>query len=82
MLEAKQRQVMAIAYSPGKNLLSTAFMLWMSGENLRMLFIHAKIIFMMSKPASSVIILAARIYSISVYNTFNNDYNASKNRIK
>jgi hypothetical protein len=32
VLEAKRRQVMALAYSPGKNLLSTAFMLWMSGE--------------------------------------------------
>eukprot|EP01039_Chlorochromonas_danica_P019317 gene19317-23366_t len=34
-LAAKQRQVMNIAYGPGKNLLSTAFMLWMSGSSIQ-----------------------------------------------
>jgi hypothetical protein len=33
-LAAKNRQVMAIAYSPGKSLFSTAFMLWMSGSGV------------------------------------------------
>ena len=32
---ARQRQVMNIAYSPGKNLLTTAFMLWMSGSSVQ-----------------------------------------------
>ncbi len=36
-IQAKQRQVMAIAYGPGKNLLSTAFMLWMSGMFMTLL---------------------------------------------
>jgi len=34
-LAAKQRQVSAIAWGPGKNLLSTAFMLWMSGNSIQ-----------------------------------------------
>ena len=34
-IAAKQRQVMAIAYGPGKGLLSTAFMLWMSGNGIQ-----------------------------------------------
>lgn len=34
-LAAKQRQLMAIAYSPGKSLLTTAFMLWMSGSSVQ-----------------------------------------------
>jgi hypothetical protein len=34
-LAAKQRQVMAIAYGPGKSLMSTAFMLWMSGSSIQ-----------------------------------------------
>eukprot|EP00597_Dinobryon_sp_UTEXLB2267_P006041 CAMPEP_0170079864 /NCGR_PEP_ID=MMETSP0019_2-20121128/16139_1 /TAXON_ID=98059 /ORGANISM="Dinobryon sp., Strain UTEXLB2267" /LENGTH=151 /DNA_ID=CAMNT_0010293535 /DNA_START=202 /DNA_END=657 /DNA_ORIENTATION=+ len=33
-LAAKQRQVMAIAYSPAKGIFSTAFMLWMSGSGI------------------------------------------------
>lgn len=32
---AKQRHAMNIAYGPGKNLLSTAFMLWMSGSSIQ-----------------------------------------------
>ena len=32
---AKQRQAMAIAMGPGKALLSTAFMLWMSGSSIQ-----------------------------------------------
>jgi hypothetical protein len=35
LLAAKQRQVNNIAYSPGKNLLTTAFMLWMSGSSIQ-----------------------------------------------
>ena len=34
-LAAKQRQVMGIAYSPGKSLLTTAFMLYMSGTSIQ-----------------------------------------------
>jgi ER membrane protein complex subunit 4 len=34
-LEAKKRNTMAIAYSPGKSLLTTAFMLWMSGTTIQ-----------------------------------------------
>lgn len=34
-LAAKQRHAMNIAYGPGKNLLSTAFMLWMSGSSIQ-----------------------------------------------
>ncbi len=34
-LAAKQRQVMNIAYGPGKNLLTTGFMLWMSGSSIQ-----------------------------------------------
>lgn len=34
-LAAKQRQVMGIAYGPGKSLLTTAFMLWMSGSSVQ-----------------------------------------------
>ena len=34
-LSAKQRQVMSIAYGPGKSLLTTAFMLWMSGSSIQ-----------------------------------------------
>lgn len=34
-LAAKQKQAMAIAYGPGKNLLSTGFMLWMSGSSIQ-----------------------------------------------
>ena len=34
-LAAKQRQLTAISYSPGKNLLTTAFMLWMSGNSIQ-----------------------------------------------
>jgi hypothetical protein len=33
---AKQRQIMAIAWSPGKNLLTTAFMLYMSGTSIQL----------------------------------------------
>ena len=32
---AKQKQVMALAYAPGKALLSTGFMLWMSGSSIQ-----------------------------------------------
>lgn len=32
---AKQKQAMAVAFAPGKNLLSTAFMLWMSGSSIQ-----------------------------------------------
>jgi hypothetical protein len=32
---AVQRQVLAIAYSPGKSLFTTAFMLWMSGSSIQ-----------------------------------------------
>lgn len=35
LLQVKQRQVNAIAYSPGKNLFTTAFMLWMSGSSIQ-----------------------------------------------
>ena len=35
MLQAKQRQVNAIAYSPGKNLFTTGLMLWMSGTSIQ-----------------------------------------------
>jgi hypothetical protein len=38
---AKQRQVMATAYAPGKNLLSTGFMLWMSGSSIQLFSIMA-----------------------------------------
>lgn len=34
-LAAKQRQLMSIAYGPGKSLLTTAFMLWMSGSSVQ-----------------------------------------------
>ncbi len=34
-LAAKKRQIMEIAYSPGKSLLSTGFMLWMSGSSIQ-----------------------------------------------
>ncbi len=34
-LAAKQKQVLAIAYSPGKNIMTTAFMLWMSGSSIQ-----------------------------------------------
>ena len=34
-LAAVQRQVLAIAYSPGKALFTTAFMLWMSGNSIQ-----------------------------------------------
>jgi hypothetical protein len=34
-LQGKQKQVMAIAYGPGKQLLSTGFMLWMSGSSIQ-----------------------------------------------
>jgi hypothetical protein len=34
-LQGKQKQVMSIAYGPGKQLLSTAFMLWMSGSSIQ-----------------------------------------------
>ena len=34
-LAAKQRNVMAISYGPGKNLFTTAFMLWMSGSSIQ-----------------------------------------------
>lgn len=34
-LAAKQRQVLAIAYAPGKNLFTTAFMLYMSGSSVQ-----------------------------------------------
>ena len=34
-LAAKQRQVMNIAYGPGKGLLTTGFMLWMSGSSIQ-----------------------------------------------
>jgi hypothetical protein len=33
---AKQRQVMAMAWSPGKGLLTTAFMLYMSGTSIQL----------------------------------------------
>eukprot|EP01038_Epipyxis_sp_PR26KG_P008315 gene8315-11249_t len=35
ILAAKQRQAMNIAYGPGKALLQTAFMLWMSGSSIQ-----------------------------------------------
>lgn len=35
LVQAKQRQVMNIAYGPGKGLLTTAFMLWMSGSSIQ-----------------------------------------------
>jgi hypothetical protein len=38
---AKQRQVMNIAYGPGKSLMSTAFMLWMSGSSVQIFSIMA-----------------------------------------
>lgn len=34
-LAAKQKQVMAIAYGPGKSIMTTAFMLWMSGSSIQ-----------------------------------------------
>jgi hypothetical protein len=34
-LATKQRQVMSLAYSPGKGLLTTGFMLWMSGSSIQ-----------------------------------------------
>jgi hypothetical protein len=34
-LAAKQRQVTALSYSPGKSLFTTAFMLWMSGTSIQ-----------------------------------------------
>ena len=34
-LAAKQRHVNNMAYAPGKNLLTTAFMLWMSGSSIQ-----------------------------------------------
>jgi ER membrane protein complex subunit 4 len=34
-LAAKQRHVMNIAMGPGKNLFTTAFMLWMSGSSIQ-----------------------------------------------
>lgn len=34
-IAAKQRQVMSIAYSPGKGIFTTAFMLWMSGSTIQ-----------------------------------------------
>ena len=33
---AKQRQIMALAWSPGKSLLTTAFMLYMSGTSIQL----------------------------------------------
>lgn len=33
--QAVQRQILMIAYSPGKALFSTAFMLWMSGSSIQ-----------------------------------------------
>lgn len=35
LLEAKQRQAFNIAYGPAKGLLSTGFMLWMSGSSIQ-----------------------------------------------
>eukprot|EP00607_Mallomonas_marina_P007710 CAMPEP_0182416822 /NCGR_PEP_ID=MMETSP1167-20130531/1193_1 /TAXON_ID=2988 /ORGANISM="Mallomonas Sp, Strain CCMP3275" /LENGTH=175 /DNA_ID=CAMNT_0024589921 /DNA_START=130 /DNA_END=657 /DNA_ORIENTATION=+ len=32
---AKNKQVMGLAYSPGKNLMMTGFMLWMSGSSIQ-----------------------------------------------
>jgi hypothetical protein len=40
-LAAKQRQVMNIAYGPGKSIFSTAFMLWMSGSSIQIFSIMA-----------------------------------------
>lgn len=40
-LAARQRHVMNIAYGPGKSLLSTAFMLWMSGSSIQIFSIMA-----------------------------------------
>lgn len=34
LLQSKQRQVFAVAYGPGKALLSTVFMLWMCGSSI------------------------------------------------
>ena len=34
-IAAKQKQVMSIAYGPGKGILSTGFMLWMSGSSIQ-----------------------------------------------
>eukprot|EP01032_Pedospumella_encystans_P009656 gene9656-11348_t len=34
-LAARQRQVQALSYSPGQSLLTTAFMLWMSGTSIQ-----------------------------------------------
>jgi acyl-coenzyme A synthetase/AMP-(fatty) acid ligase len=34
-LAAKQRQLSALSFSPGKNLFTTAFMLWMSGSSIQ-----------------------------------------------
>jgi ER membrane protein complex subunit 4 len=35
LLEAKRRAAMNIAYGPGKGLLTTGFMLWMSGSSIQ-----------------------------------------------
>ena len=35
VLQAKQQQVMGLAFSPGKGIFSTAFMLWMSGSSIQ-----------------------------------------------
>lgn len=40
-LAAKQKHVMAMAMGPGKNLLSTGFMLWMSGSSVQIFSIMA-----------------------------------------
>jgi ER membrane protein complex subunit 4 len=34
-MAAKQRQMMGVAYGPGKGLLTTGFMLWMSGNSIQ-----------------------------------------------
>jgi len=39
-LQAKFRQVYNIAYAPGKSLLTTAFMLWMSGTSIQIFSIY------------------------------------------
>ena len=35
MVEAKQRQIMQIAWSPGRGIFQTCFMLWMSGTSIQ-----------------------------------------------
>jgi hypothetical protein len=35
LIQAKQRAAMNIAYGPGKSLLTTGFMLWMSGSSIQ-----------------------------------------------